>query len=91
VAASHIPPRKLLVKHARADRLLVIALKPFMKEAFFGSPYKGEIEEGTKRTTNSRLTAVTGNKNHSKESRQLETTELLERKPVMGFAINIAI
>ena len=80
----------LFVKQARAEMLVKTILKPFMNGAFIGVS-REEVFEGTKKIANSKHKVVAGNKNKRSELRQLETLPLLERKPVMGLAIIIAM
>ena len=50
-----------------------------------------DVFDGIKRIANSKHRAVAGSKNQRREFRQLETVPVLERKPVMGLAIMMAM
>ncbi len=83
-------PKRLFARQARADLLAKISLKPFMNGALAEDACNAVVL-GTKRITHSKHTTVAGNKNQIREFLQLETVPLLERKPVMGLAIMIAM
>ena len=81
----------LFDRQARADLLAKISLKPFMKGAFMEVSCSIDVFDGTKRIANSKHRIVAGSKNQRREFRQLETVPVLERKPVMGLAIMMAM